>query len=633
MSSRSSSRSFDGSAARNLRVVPASEQAPAEISSGKTPRTRETSAASTLPAELKKAREQRDAEEVSKIRQKIEGKKAPSPGVNALLAIEHAKSLLSSGDMMDEDLARTRTELLTAKQILENAVLKARTQGNEESATEYFDQIQEIETLLDETHTPAEAEETVTGRMMKENAGKNAVKLADYALEKRDAVQEKIQPVLKELKEAKAKLQKALLDEDLMEDDAKRMQETMKSGGWNAFKLRIGDSLRQLRGSPSILDLQKKIEDLELKKDLMRGEMAEFTGMAHSSQESTAGYQTTLKRPKTSKAELRREEARRDDRIESGKSAEELEKEYLGEAADNSIEVDLSELEEEEPITLVKIKKPKKESAPSYDVDLSELEADEEPITLVRKKELPTVDVKLPKEILELAKKGAKKLERGVDLFTNISIDEAQALLPNAEKLWDLVNNELKSLKKQDSERFRKFVDAFQPSQDAASTKFVFEAARLEKARTLGADERSIKMIQNRLEDAAGQLGLHDSPMFLRMSDSSFNDALNRIPHADQLIQLINTRTGMDNSYVGVTPATRNYLVAMGEYRKMVDEGNILGQNEAWEKVSEMNSNLGIEGNALVQSLIGETKRPQDVMRGTKQRRESVERSNKRNKF
>jgi hypothetical protein len=46
-----------------------------------------------------------------------------------------------------------------------------------------------------------------------------------------------------------------------------------------------------------------------------------------------------------------------------------------------------------------------------------------------------------------------------------------------------------------------------------------------------------------------------------------------------------------------------------------------------------MNSNLGIEGNALVQSLIGETKRPQDVMRGTKQRRESVERSNKRNKF
>jgi hypothetical protein len=306
--------------------------------------------------------------------------------VNALLAIEHAKSLLSSGDMMDEDLARTRTELLTAKQILENAVLKARTQGNEESATEYFDQIQEIETLLDETHTPAEAEETVTGRMMKENAGKNAVKLADYALEKRDAVQEKIQPVLKELKEAKAKLQKALLDEDLMEDDAKRMQETMKSGGWNAFKLRIGDSLRQLRGSPSILDLQKKIEDLELKKDLMRGEMAEFTGMAHSSQESTAGYQTTLKRPKTSKAELRREEARRDDRIESGKSAEELEKEYLGEAADNSIEVDLSELEEEEPITLVKIKKPKKESAPSYDVDLSELEADEEPITLVRRR-------------------------------------------------------------------------------------------------------------------------------------------------------------------------------------------------------------------------------------------------------
>jgi hypothetical protein len=633
MSSRSSSRSFDGSAARNLRVVSASEQAPAEISSGKTPRTRETSATSTLPAELRKAREQRDAEEVSKIREKIVGKKAPSPGVNALLAIEHAKSLLSSGDMMDEDLARTRTELLTAKQVLENAVLKARTQGNEESATEYFDQIQEIETLLDETHTPAEAEETVTSRMMKENAGKNAVKLADYALEKRDAVQEKIQPVLKELKEAKANLQKALLDEDLMEDDAKRMQETMKSGGWNAFKLRIGDSLRQLRGSPSILDLQKKIEDLELKKDLMRGEMAEFTGMAHSSQESTAGYQTTLKRPKTSKAELRREEARRDDRIESGKSAEELEKEYLGEAADNSIEVDLSELEEEEPITLVKIKKPKKEVAPSYDVDLSELEADEEPITLVRKKELPTVDVKLPKEILDLAKKGAKKLERGVDLFKNISIDEAQALLPNAEKLWDLVNNELKSLKKQDSERFRKFVDAFQPSQDAASTKFVFEAARLEKARTLGADERSIKMIQNRLEDAAGQLGLHDSPMFLRMSDSSFNDALNRIPHADQLIQLINTRTGMDNSYVGVTPATRNYLVAMGEYRKMVDEGNILGQNEAWEKVSEMNSNLGIEGNALVQSLIGETKRPQDVMRGTKQRRESVERSNKRNKF
>jgi hypothetical protein len=212
------------------------------------------------------------------------------------------------------------------------------------------------------------------------------------------------------------------------------------------------------------------------------------------------------------------------------------------------------------------------------------------------------------------------------ELMKDLTLKETEQLLPSSHALWNLVNGEISKRPKQDQTRFFKMADSFQMSGDMPQTKFVMEVARLAKAQKMGADEQTLNAIQDRIRKTAEQIDITDAEVYQRAMDPKFDYAMNIIPHADQFIELINAQIA-PKDFLGVTQVAHDYIVAMGAYRSALDAKDEKGQIETWAKVEAMNKDLGIENNALVQSVKTKYTKPRSPM-GLKQSRSHAKRTN-----
>lgn len=411
----------------------------------------------------------------------------------------------------------------------------------------------------------------------------------------------------------------ALLEE---EDRTKAEIEKIEKGRGVGFGLRklvgrLSDAERKQEAR--LASLKSRLEDIDRESNLLQEDLQMETYRERAARVAESDTAKIGRKAKLAPESLLAKEAReREDRLAAqaaygdrrGQTAESYEEEIFAE--------------------------PGKKPEVWYDVDLSELEAKEEekeeaPIPLVKKK--PVKVPPPPKEIMEAAEKGRRVMEaqRNVrEIMSSFKPEEAQRYVPNAKELWDLVDHSLTTMKAQDRKKIENALNATQMSMDAPSTKFVYDVARYQKALAMKVDDQLLGMLRSRVEKAADDLGIANQETYLLASDPAFRDAMSRVPHADKFLSLIHEKIGFQPEQGDVAPQARNYLAAMGEYRKAVEAGDVNAQNAAWEKVSEMNDALDIAGNALVQSAIGNLERPKDVLRGTKQRREAVRRSNAR---
>lgn len=205
------------------------------------------------------------------------------------------------------------------------------------------------------------------------------------------------------------------------------------------------------------------------------------------------------------------------------------------------------------------------------------------------------------------------------ELQKNISLKEAERLIPNAHALWNVVQEELNSPRsknrklkngKSEEESITHFIDSWQASNEAPATKFVLEVARLEKAKNIGASVDTIKDLEEKIRETARLLYIgRNKEMELALEPDvlkQFTEAKRDIADADKIIDLIHQHTGY-------TPSPENpqdvsidairYLAFLERYNKAQLRGDKVETEQLEKEFVILNSVFDIADNALIQKV------------------------------